>query len=210
MVRFSLLTASVFLLGAPAFAGPVTSSRADLFSRAIALFGGRVVTASGFANTVEGFGQYLTAVGVRRIGAAELTRPNHPDVAERLGFHEFLPPREWWARGAALALMTERLERATGERIYIRNWWRPAAYNRDPRVAGAKNGDHPTANAFDLDFSSASARAKAERTLRAMEAHAPWLNLSLGLGAHTAHVGIGSSKGRREWHYAGWSPVKSR
>ncbi len=58
----------------------------------------------------------------------------------------------------------------------IRNWWRPAAYNADPTVGGAKNGDHPTANAVDLDYASPASRAKAERFLRSIEAKDPWLN----------------------------------
>jgi hypothetical protein len=57
----------------------------------------------------------------------------------------------------------------------------------------------------DLDYPSVSARIKAERFLRQLDRKAPWLHLSLGLGERTTHVGIGSPKGRREWHYAGWT-----
>jgi len=183
------------------------SSEADSFTRAIGLFGGIAVEPARFPNTVQGFADYLQATGVRGVSAAELTRPHHPEVAARLGFQSFLPPQQWWSRGAALALMTERLNAVTGDRVIIRNWWRPAAYNADPTVGGAKNGDHPTANAVDLDYASPASRAKAERFLRSIEAKDPWLNLSLGLGAQTTHVGIGSPKGHREWHYAGWTPV---
>lgn len=176
------------------------------FDRAIRFFGGNTIDPRAFSSTVEGFQQYLTAVGVRGISAAGLTRPNHPEVAARHGFHGFLPPQNWWPRGAALALLTERLEKVAGEAVTIRNWWRPSAYNTDPAVAGAKNGDHPTANAFDLDYSSATARAKAEEALRSLRTGAPWLQLSLGLGARTTHVGMLSARGSREWHYPGWTP----
>ena len=179
----------------------------DVFASAITLFGGKAVNASGFAETISGFQQYLTAVGVHAVSALDLTRPHHPNIAVRLGFRDFLPPRSWWPRGAALALLTERLERAAGGEVTVRNWWRPEAYNRDPGVGGAKNGDHPTANAVDLDYSSASARARAERFLRKLDGQEPWLGLSLGLGPETTHVGIGSARGRREWHYAGWTPA---
>ena len=199
--RLVILTGLIGALGLPA-----QTSQMDLFSRAIALFGGRTVEPSQFPGTVEGFGKYLEAVGVRAVLASELTTPYHPGIAARLGFNAFLPPREWWPRGAALALLTERLNRAAGERVAIRNWWRPAAYNQNPSVGGAKNGDHPTANALDLDYSSGAARATAERALRALDAEAPWLHLSLGLGPRTTHVGIGSLRGHREWHYAGWTP----
>ena len=89
------------------------SSEADSFTRAIGLFGGRAVEPGSFPNTVEGFADYLQAAGVRGVSAAELTRPHHPEVAARLGFQSFLPPQEWWSRGAALALMTERLNSVT-------------------------------------------------------------------------------------------------
>lgn len=179
----------------------------DVYSRAVALFGGRPVLPSAYEATLEGFADYLRAAGVQRISAVELTRPNHPAVAARLGFHNFLPPREWWLRGAALALLSERLRDVSGGPVAIRNWWRPSAYNTDPAVGGARNGDHPTANAFDLDYPSVRARVAAERYLRSLERQEPWLNLSLGLGANTTHVGIGSPRGHREWHYAGWTPA---
>jgi hypothetical protein len=173
----------------------------------VILFGGRPVSPANYADTVEGFEAYLRAVGVQRISAAELTHPYHPEIAVRLGFPNFLPPRDWWPRGAALALLSERLSDVSGGPVVIRNWWRPPAYNADPAVGGARNGDHPTANAFDLDYPSVGARAGAERYLRALGRRAPWLNLSLGLGANTTHVGIGSPRGHREWHYAGWTPA---
>lgn len=175
----------------------------DTYTSAISALGGRIIEPTRFDNTVEGFGKYLAASGVTRVGAGELTTPHHADVAARLGFREFLPPREWWARGAALALLSERLSEASGQKVVIRNWWRPAAYNSDPAVGGANNGDHPTANAIDLDYPTVAARVRAERYLRKLERDKPWLNLSLGLGAQTTHVGIGSPRGHREWHYRG-------
>ncbi len=179
----------------------------DVFSRAIAFFGGRLPDVSRYAATVAGFSEYLKAAGVRSVTAADLTTPHHPDIAARLGFHDFLPPKEWWPRGAALALLAQRLGDAAGQGITIRNWWRPPAYNQDPVVGGARNGDHPTATALDLDYRTAAARARAERMLRSLNSQAPWLGLSLGLGPQTTHVGIGSPRGRREWHYPGWTPA---
>jgi hypothetical protein len=156
---------------------------------------------------VAGFQEYLAATGVRTVSAAELTRPNHPGVAARLGFDDFLPPQSWWQRGAALALLIQELRSVVHEPLYVRNWWRPASYNSDPAVGGARNGDHPTANAVDLDYASRAGRMRAERWLRALDRSTRWLQLSMGLGDRTTHVGIGSAKGRREWHYAGWRPV---
>jgi hypothetical protein len=186
---------------------PTMSAPTDIFNRAIQRLHGEAVDPAGYPLTVAGFQQYLSACGVRDVTADELTRPNHPGVAARVGFERFLPPKRWWPRGAALALLTERLRAVAGGPVYLRNWWRPPAYNSDPLVGGAKNGDHPTANAVDLDYSSVAGRMRAERWLRTLDRVNPWLRLSLGLGAETTHVGIGSPRGHREWHYPGWHPA---
>ncbi len=196
----------LLLLCRPAQAAGL-SPAPDVFGRAIAFFGGRVPDLSHYAATLAGFSDYLKAAGVRAVTAAELTTPHHPAIAARLGFRDFLPPKEWWPRGAALALLAQRLGVVGGQPVTVRNWWRPAAYNEDPGVAGARNGDHPTATALDLDYASKAARAKAERVLRSLSTEAPWLRLSLGLGPQTTHVGIGSPRGHREWHYPGWTPA---
>jgi len=173
----------------------------DVFAHAIQALGGRVVSPSAYPNTVPGFQRYLSDTGISAVSAAELTRPNHPEVAVRLGFQLFLPRQAWWSRGAALALLTQSIESNIGADVRIRNWWRPAAYNRDPVVGGAANGDHPSATAVDLDYASALDRARAERFLRDLNSRCPWMRMSLGVGAQTTHVGIGSPRGHREWRY---------
>lgn len=188
-------------------AGIVTPDKSDVYARSIEQLGGKIVDISAYPATVAGFEQYLLASGVKALTAGELTRPNHAEVAARLGFQAFLPPKEWWARGAALALLTQSMETATHAAARVRNWWRPAAYNLDPSVGGAKNGDHPTANALDLDYGSAIDRMKAEAFFRGLQKRFPWMQLSFGLGAQTTHIGLGSPRGHREWHYAGWRPV---
>lgn len=182
-------------------------SPVDVYTRTIQVLGGNVVNPLLFPNTVTGFQDYLFKTGISALSAADLTRPNHPDVAARLGFREFLPPQNWWARGAALALLTQSINTHIGDVVHVRNWWRPAAYNADPAVGGAKDGDHPTANAVDLDYRLASQRIRAEAFLRDLAKRCPWMQLSLGLGPQTTHIGIGSPRGHREWHYAGWRPA---
>src|ERR1700730_14843659 len=70
-----------------------------LFSRAIQHFGGRIVDPAQFSNNLDGFERYLAASGVRAFNATELTHPNHPEVAAKLGFTSFLPPQSSWPRG---------------------------------------------------------------------------------------------------------------
>lgn len=194
------------MLGA-ALCSAAPNPQSDLFVRSIQEFGGSIVNPMAYPETADGFQSYLKASGVIAIPARELIAPNHPDVAARLGFRDFLPPRSWWTRGAALALLTQGIQAQTNAAVRVRNWWRPPAYNTDPAVRGAKNGDHPTASAVDLDYRSAGERMRAELYLRALEKRCPWLQLSLGLGALTTHIGIGSPRGHREWHYAGWRPA---
>jgi hypothetical protein len=162
------------------------------------------VKPAAYPETVSGFQAYLSDCGVRSISAADLTHPNHPRIAARLGYRDFLPPRDWWPRGTALALLAQNISSSAGP-VRVRNWWRPASYNSG--VGGAKGGDHPTANAVDLDYQRPSDRMRAERYLRDLDRRCPWMELSLGLGPQTTHVGIGSPRGRREWHYPGWRPA---
>lgn len=183
------------------------TSAPDVYARSIAELGGSPVDVKSFPQTVAGFQSYLMAAGVKSVTAADLTTPNHPAIAARLGFRDFLPNQDWWSRGAALALLAQNIKDKTGAALHIRNWWRPAAYNADPGVGGAKDGDHPTANALDIDYGSATDRSKAELFLRALDKRCPWMQLSFGLGAQTTHIGLASPRGHREWHYAGWRPA---
>lgn len=201
LLTLSVLGAGLCYAGSPA--------ATDVYARSIQELGGAVQNPMIYPETVAGFADFLAASGVKTVTAADLTRPNHPAIAARLGFQNFLPPRAWWPRGAALALLTQSLSKVTNAAVRVRNWWRPDAYNRDSGVGGAKDGDHPTANAVDLDYSSTGARAKAELFLRALAQRCPWMQLSLGLGPQSTHIGIGSPRGHREWHYAGWVPARA-
>ena len=210
-MQFRFVIIPLFLGASLCPAGTPSSKRnpSDVYSRSIQVLGGVVADPKLFPETVPGFQAFLAASGVNSLKADDLIRPNHPGIAARFGFVHFLPPRSWWPRGASLALLVQHLEGNTKGRIHVRNWWRPAAYNSDPTVGGASNGDHPTANAFDIDYSSIADRVQAERFLRALDRRCPWMGLSMGLGAQTTHVGIGSPRGHREWHYAGWTPARN-
>src|ERR1700682_4170237 len=108
-VQFKLFLTIVMLATAlrPAKAGVPT--QVDVFAKSIQSLGGVVVNPMNFPETVAGFQAFLTASAVKAITAAELTHPNHPEVAARLGFPAFLPQRNWWARGAALALLAQNI-----------------------------------------------------------------------------------------------------
>src|SRR5689334_11372900 len=103
-VTSGVIAAAFLMLQSSPTAAAGEALNGDVFGRAIALFGGHLPDLSRYAATVAGFSDYLRDAGVRAVSAAELTTPHHPDIAARLGFQSFLPPKEWWPRGAALAL----------------------------------------------------------------------------------------------------------
>lgn len=181
-------------------------------------FGGQDVDPFSFPETQDGLQQYLDAVGVRYFAAWEYAVPNNPQVAAECGYSLLLPGREWWRKAGALGLFADQLRALVNEPVRLRNWWRPPCYNVG--VGGAPGGDHPDADALDLDFRSARSRADAQRWLCdqywrrdivAPEDIAPGsdlnprLNLSVGLGGVTIHLGVLSRNGRRYWKYGSYT-----
>ncbi len=170
-----------------------------------------------YPETRTGFQEYLDAVGVTFFSAAEYIAPNNVSVAASCGYSELLPPRTMWRRAGALGLLADELRTVVGESVTLRNWWRPACYNAG--VGGAAGGDHPDADALDLDFQSARSRADAQRYL-CTNYWAPdyvpasdiapganvsrQLNLSVGLGGVSIHLGLLSDNGRRFWKYGSY------
>ena len=180
---------------------PGIVSAASVPERAIRHFGGRLTKPEEYAESVSGFQKYLRDSGVRKVSATQMTRPHHVAIARDVGFDVFLPKKAWWSRGAALALLAQAIEEAIGEPVTIRNWWRPARYNADARVAGAKRSDHLTAHAIDIDYRSRRSAERARRWLEELRRKQPWLRLSVGSGPITTHVGIDSPLGSRQWTY---------
>ncbi len=181
-------------------------------------FGGTNADPFAFPETQDGFQDYLDAVGVTYFAAWEYVVPNNPSVATSCGYTILLPDRAEWPRAAALGLLADQLRALVNEPVTLRNWWRPPCYNEG--VGGAPTGDHPDADALDLDFRSATSRAAAQRYLcdtywnqdivapEDIEPGSglnPRLNMSVGLGGITIHLGLLSANGRRFWKYASYS-----
>jgi len=180
--------------------------------------GGDPVDAFDYDEDVEGLQMYLDDVGVEYFTAFEIVEPNNPDAAAMCGLSVLLPPRDQWEKIGALAMFSDVLRDLVGEPIIMRNWWRPPCYN--DAVGGAAEGDHPDADAVDLDFASPQSRGLAQGLLCDMywaqdivppELIAPGsgldprLNLSVGLGGVTIHLGLLSEGGRRYWTYASYT-----
>ncbi len=180
--------------------------------------GGNPVDPLDSDNDLEGLQMYLDAVGVVHNSAAEIVEPHDPQAAEGCGLAILLPDNDLWEKIGALGLFADRLVDLVGEPVYMRNWWRPPCYN--DAVGGAPAGDHPDGDAIDLDFGSPTARAIAQEFLctnywkqdilmpgQIMPGSDidPRLNMSIGLGGVTIHLGVLSEGGRRFWHYDSYS-----
>ncbi len=184
----------------------------------IEFLGGDPVDALAFGPDPDSLQFYLDAVGVQYVSAAEIITPNNMGAALDCGLMILLPPQDQWEKIAALALFTDQLRELLGEPIIVRNWWRPPCYNA--AVGGAPDGDHPDADAVDLDFTSRTSRSIAQaflceqywaqdivgpREIAPGSDLDPRLNMSVGLGAVTIHLGVLSAGGRRSWKYSSYS-----
>jgi hypothetical protein len=189
----------VILSKNPRFATEGVADRAYAITR----LGGKVVDPLTYPYTIVGFQQYLDASGVNRqySSAYELAKMNKPAIGAKYGYTLFLPPQIWWPKGAALALLQNRLRELVGEPVVINNWWRPKGYNEDPGVGGAPNGDHPDGDALDLNFRSAAAKWKACEFMYDLQQSEPTLKVSLGIygSGGVLHKGLQSAKGKRSW-----------
>ena len=194
----TLASQSTFALGSkPPSTPPPASSETQRWRNMIEDFGGKVVDASRYSQNAQGFQSYLTASGIRNYDAADLIAPYNKSAAKNCGYDVLLPSKEDWVRGAALALWAEDLAHFAGELPIIRNWYRPSCYNS--AVGGASKSDHLTARAIDMDFDTLSARRKAQKELCRY-----WntsLNMQIGLGGQSIHLGAESPLGKRHWYY---------
>jgi len=172
-------------------------------SYAIKRFGGKVVDASAYPYTLEGFQKFLDDSGVNRqwSSAFELAKVNKPAVGLRFGYTLLLPPQVWWPKAAALALMQNRIREKVNAPVVINNWWRPAGYNE--AVGGKTRGDHPDGDALDLNFKSSGDKWVAAKYVHDIQESEPSLAVSLGIYSSETvlHTGLQSDKGKRTWDY---------
>lgn len=189
----------------------------------IELLGGVVIDPSAYDFSQQGLQEFMSESGViSRFSASEMVRPNNLAAARSCGHESLLPQQCRWPSGAAQALLAGKLRgvinqgQKHGPRgITLRNWWRPACYNK--AVGGAGASDHIQARGFDLDFATPQDRAQAQAWLCQAYKDRPF-NLQVGIGCQTLHIGIGSPKrlsqypedGSRYWTYASLQncPVK--
>lgn len=168
-----------------------------------------------FESSPSGFQDYLNEAGVSdKFSAQEMVTPNNETAARACGQQVLLPPQCRWPSGVVQAHLARELRALINngdengpEGITLRNWYRPSCYNK--KVGGAGQSDHIQARGFDLDFRTPQHRAKAQKYLCELYKKER-LNLQVGVGCLTLHVGMGSPKrlenypeeGPRYWTYA--------
>lgn len=153
------------------------------------------------------FDAWWDALGLRYFAADEATYPHRPNIARRLGWVHLVPPVQLWPWLGLVMHIADEVRDSVGRPVTLRNAWRPSNYNA--AVAKSTDSDHIDACGIDLDFDSVESRRVAEGVLRRHYDRAE-LQLSLGLGAQSIHVGVLSRKGQRHWFYESALPEQRR
>lgn len=154
--------------------------------------------------TRDDFAQYLDDHDIEFFSVAEIVTPHHPSKAHQAGFEELVPPLHLWPWSLLVLRLGDEMRSAVGHPVALRNLYRPMSYNQLVASSGIMS-DHPNACAGDFDFHSEDARRTAESVIRGRAASDPSLEVSLGMGARTLHVGVMSPIGARHWFYDSYS-----
>lgn len=148
----------------------------------------------------EDLGRYISDHDVQFFSIDEVVTPNHPDKALEAGFSELIAPLHLWPWVLLVLRTGDLMREAVGRGVRIRNVYRPMSYNKLVAQSGLES-DHPNACSGDFDFKSVDDRRVAEKVIRELHDQHPQLEISLGMGAKTLHVGILSPEGSRSWFY---------
>jgi len=155
----------------------------------------------GHEDSTRDFYRYLKAVGVRYFGKRDrLTVPNNRRKAKQVNYVEFLPPRYLWPLAAIVLRLGDFCREGVGRGVKIRNLWRPQPYNELVSTSGI-NSDHPNCCGADFDFKTLGDRKIAQGIIFMCAYAFPELQISIGIGYKTLHVGALSPMGRRQWLY---------
>lgn len=160
---------------------------------------------------LEALQAYLDAIGVEYFTALEVSTPSQSSqqVAAKTGadrslyrgqFVLVLPVWLWPSMGAVV-LLADKIRRAHGAPVIMRNGVRPWWINQQVAGSGIAS-DHPQTAAVDLDLSQdGDAQAAHAMALELYKLHAKDLDISMGLGDTVVHLGVHSPHGHRRWSY---------
>ncbi|MGB3763244.1 MAG: hypothetical protein WA966_08475 [Ornithinimicrobium sp.] len=157
----------------------------------------------------EDFAAYLSDHRVEFFSLEEIIIPHDAEKARAAGFEELVPPLHLWPWAMLVLRLGDDMRRRLGRPVRLRNLYRPMSYNERVATSGITS-DHPNACAGDFDFRSRDDRRTAESLIRDWAARVPDLEISLGMGDQTLHVGVMSPKGTRYWFYKSYSDPEMR
>lgn len=144
--------------------------------------------------------RYINDYGIQFFSINEVVRPHRPNDALRAGYTELIAPIHLWPWVMLVLRIGDLMREEVGRGIKLRNVYRPMSYNK--LVAASElESDHPNACSGDFDFKSIDDRRTAEVLIRGLHSNHPQLEISLGMGARTLHVGVMSPMGQRSWFY---------
>jgi hypothetical protein len=145
---------------------------------------------------------HLVANGVGKyFSTDEIVEPNDKEKAASVGYDEFVPPAHTWGVVTLLVWLADQMRHQADSPVTMRNLWRPMSYNRIVSTSGIES-DHPNACGMDLDFKDAEARRDAQAWLVTHTSEtANEMQLSIGFGHTTLHVGVLTPCGTRFWTY---------
>jgi len=196
LAAFAFSTSFAFSMGSK----PPANSEQGRWEKMVRDNGGKVVNPSNYSNSGNGFRDFMRDSKVTRFSALEIIEPYNKSAARACGLTQLLPSQSPCLINSALALWAQKIASVAGATPYIRNWYRPTCYNS--RVGGASSSDHITARAIDMDFPSQSSRRKAQNWLCSFWKSS--LNMQIGLGGDSIHLGAESPHGKRNWYYASY------
>ena len=147
------------------------------------------------------FGEYMAALEIgRHFTVKEVCEPNNASAAEDTGYTWLVPPPPRWPIVGVLLWVADEMRDLVDAPVSMRSLWRPFSYNVQVAKSSIES-DHPNACGTDLDFKSAEDREKAMYWLCGFISANPQLEVSVGIGKKTLHVGVLSPQGRRHWTY---------
>ena len=146
------------------------------------------------------YGKYLKRFGIKNFSVSEVITPRDKRKARSVGFKEFISPAHLWPWTVVVLKLGELMREAVKKPIKCRNLYRPFPYNKLVAKSGIES-DHPNACGGDFDFPTSNDRRIAEAVIRTWARVNPLLEMSMGAGKKTLHVGALSPKGSRTWFY---------
>ena len=141
----------------------------------------------------DGFEGVLDALPLRYFRCREILSPHRKQIARELGYGErFDVPEAMWRNGITILLIADKIRHAVGHPVQMRNFYRPADYNK--AVGGSENSDHIEAGRPGFCDSSGShgrpGLCQGARGCLSVVGMGPWHRHEVAPCGHRANEGV--------------------